>query len=120
MDYARYQKIARDQIRKYGQLVTFNLATGPATYDPISGQMSQEVLEAETYAVLASPSMKALSTKTIKIGDAVLLIDGRTLPQAPCEEDTVMVGGVEWRVVAVSSVAPSGLVIIYKIFIRKS
>jgi len=120
MDYARYQKIAREQIKKYGQIVTFSLAAGPASYNPVLGQNEQEFLEVEAHAVLASPSERGFRGGTLHIGDAVLLVDGGTLPQAPSETDTVFVEGAEWRVLGSDRVSPAGLVIIYKVYIRRS
>lgn len=121
MDYSRYQKIAKDQIAKYGQLVTFHFSVSGGKYDPVAGKhVANTVEDQETSAVLASPKESAFMGGTIHVGDAVLLIDGGSLARVPSELDTVTVAGAEWRVVAVTRVAPSEIVIIYKVFIRRS
>ena len=121
MDYSRYQKIARDQIAKYGQSVAFHFHVSSGKYDPVSGKHVASTVETqETSAVLASPKESAFMGGTIHVGDAVLLIDGGSLTRVPSELDTVSVAGEEWRVVMVSRVAPSNTVIIYKVFIRRS
>lgn len=121
MDYLRYQKIARDQIKKYGQVVTFHFPATDTEYNPITGENTGGAdFDESVYAVLASPTERASKSLDIKIGDAVLLIDGGTLEHIPNETCSVTVAGEEWNIVNVSRVAPSTVVIIYKILIRKS
>lgn len=119
MNYLRYQKIACKQIKEYGQLVTFRLFDGE-DYDPISGQVTRELTEVDAYAVLLSPEEKAVRNGTVKIGDAMLLVGGGKVPRDPDERSTVIMEGQEWQILSVEKVAPSGLVIIYKVFIRKA
>ena len=122
MNYPRYQKIACKQIQEYGQVVTFRLREGDSAppYDPITGHYVEEVTEVATHAVLLRPEEKFLRMGTVAIGDAMLLVGGGTMPQDPDERSTVIVSGEEWRVLSVSRVAPSGLVILYKVFIRRA
>lgn len=120
MNYPRYQKIARDQIARYGQPVTFRFREGTPSYDPIAGEVTAAVREVECPAVLLSPEEKALSTGTVQVGDAMLLVGGGDLPQDPDETATVVLAGEVWRIVSVSRVSPAGVVILYKVFIRRS
>ena len=120
MNYARYQRIVREQLNKYGKRVTFHLTAGPEVYDPVTGEMTQNFLEVEATAVMVSPSAAAMKDAAIQLNDAALLVDGLTLPQPPTELDTVQVDNAEWRIIRVARVVPAEPVIIYKIFIRRS
>ena len=119
MNYARFQKIAKTQIKRFGQLVTFRLGSS-VEYDPISGEATQEITEDEVHAVLTAPSIREYSGGMIQVGDAILLVDGLSLSREPKDTDTVVVGGEEWRIVVVQKVSPSQSVVLYKVYIRRS
>ena len=119
MNYARFQKIAKTQIKRFGQLVTFRLGSA-MQYDPIAGETTQEIIEDQVYAVLTSPTQREYGAGLIQIGDAVLLVDGLSLSREPSDTDTVPVGGEEWKVVVVQKVSPSDKVVLYKVYIRRS
>lgn len=119
MNYTRFQNIAKTQIKKFGQLVTFRLVSEEA-FDPLEGEVTVDVVEDQVYAVLTNPTFKEYSSGLVQIGDAVLLIDGLSISVTPTDKDTVIVGGEEWNITMVRTVAPSEKVILYKVYIRKS
>lgn len=120
MNYPKYQKVVSKQIAKFGQVVTVRFPIGEAEYDPIKGEVAQEFLEADASAVFLSPDRKNQSRDTVVQEDARLLIGGDTLPQEPTEGCKVIIKGREWQVLSVGQVAPSGLILLYKLSLKRS
>ena len=119
MNYARFQKIAKTQIKRFGQPVIFRFAS-QGEYDPIQGTVIREITEDQVFAVLTAHSTREYSGGLIQVGDAILLVDGISLSQKLKDTDTVLVAGEEWRIVVVQKVSPSQSVVLYKVYIRRS
>ena len=120
MDLTKFVSLAERMITENGMFVTFKFPTEDGEYNPITGRVESEDVTIEVMAVQTNPDSKALSTATVHIGDAVLLVDGKNLPKEPDEKCIVTVQGEEWQVVQVSRVAPAGFPILYKVFVRKA
>lgn len=120
MNYPKYQKVVSKQISKFGQLVTFRFVDGEPELDPIKGEITHNFLEADAHAVYLSPQDKNKSNATVVNEDARLLVGGDTLPREPDEQTKVIIQGREWEVLSVGRVAPSGLVLLYKLSLKRS
>jgi hypothetical protein len=107
----------------FGPTVTISRTT--RTYDPAAGTDSETV---SAYSVKVAPpesyssGLMGREGSLVQAGDVKLLVPSRSLPSgfgAPsAESDTVTLGGVEYAVVAVSSVWSGEQVAAYELQLR--
>lgn len=117
-DYAGLDATARALLLKFGGPATFLRVTG-AAYDPVTGVTSGgSTTSTATSAVIVgiSDAYAEQLGGNIQAGDRIALSDSAYLPDVG---DLLTIGSDTWSVVALLSVNPGGVPLLYKSQVRK-
>lgn len=115
MNYAGLSGLASRLITSAGAIATFTRQDSMG-FDPALGVESIEEIEFTANAVKVAYTVREIDGTLIKAGDCRLIVE--VVTNAPQVGDAVTFGGVVYRVMAVESIEPGGVTVIYKLQVR--
>lgn len=115
-DYTRTANTAQSLLEKFGRDCTLSQITTGA-YDTETGSNTVTTTDTTVKAVdFAVKGESYVDGQLIKMSDryAIVSYDG-----AISVSDKLVIGSVVWSIVAVKTLAPAGIVVLHKVYIRK-
>jgi len=114
--YSDLAKVSLDLLTRFGQGIT-RRACAAGAYDPATGTASQTTADTSRKgAVFAfGAGVTFVRGQLVKTTDKRLLVDA-TGPVL--ETDRFLIGGIEYTVVTMDEIAPSGTPVVYDLHIR--
>ena len=115
--YGKFKQLAMRLITKYGTTGTLNRATASTT----GNEWEAPEITTQKYkcdAVIFGYTSFEINGVNILKDDRKILVPARSLDIVPCETDTVTIGEVEFSIVSVKTLAPSGDAITYELQVR--
>lgn len=117
-DYTRTANTAQSLLEKFGRDCTLSQITTGA-YDYATGSAPQTVnditVKAADFAVKGEITVNGT---LIVAGDRYALISGIDVANVDLE-DRLTIDGVIWNIIAVVKIAPAGVPVIHKVYVRK-
>ena len=120
-DYTASAETARRMLEQFGQTVTLS-RTSDAAYDPITGEYTGGgTVTTTAHGVLLPVGDEA--GNTLSDGGVVRADDRKFIIDASAEPDALSTltdaGGGVWNIVNVVSLAPAGVNVLYKGYVRR-
>jgi len=106
-------------LKAKGQAMTLTRVSG-GTYDPVTGGVTSPVTQTWTVYGIETAFRDGLTMAAgtlVQSGDRQAIIAADQ--QAPIPGDSLTIGGVAWKVIAVSPVNPAGTALLFKLHVRK-
>ena len=115
-DYKELGIIAVELLKEFGQLITIKQKTDKQ-YDPATGS-HQQTMEAYTgYGCALNYKSNEIDGTRILTGDMVVLLEN--IATTPVIGDSVLVNGMEMRLISIERVSPANIDVIYKLQVRQ-
>lgn len=115
-DYKDLRIVAADMLKEFGQLITIKQKTDKQ-YDPATGS-NQQTMEAYTgYGCALNYKSNEIDGTRILTGDMVVLLEN--IATTPVIGDSVLVNGMEMRLISIERVSPANIDVIYKLQVRQ-
>jgi hypothetical protein len=106
-------------LQKKGQAMTLTRVSA-GTYDPVTGNTTGATAATHTVHGIVTnytTALKNAGDSLIQSGDRLATIEAVTV--APAVNDTLTIGGIVWKIMAIDPIDPAGTAYIYKCQIRK-
>lgn len=117
-DYGQLDQLCLDQISEFGGMAT--LRQTDCEYDPIAGEMTGQINEFSFKAVMTKPDEAAIAEGLVSSSDGLLLVAANSIEQQPKAGETIIWNDEEWRIAAISLVAPNGKPLLYKLLVKRA
>lgn len=117
-DYLKIRDTALGLLNKFGRVITIK-QTSSGSYDPATGTNSATVVDVT--AIACDFSVKGETTVNgtlILSGDRYALV-ADSAGTVVSVKDKLLMDGVIWSIVAVLEIAPAGVTVVNKVYIRK-
>lgn len=116
-NYAGLKSTARKLLANFGQSMTFTRTSEPV-YNNDTGEVESTTLTFSDMGVILPfrDGVTNVSGSLVQIGDQEVFWQGTT---APKPTDKLTVNGVDYNVIAVMSIEPSGVNVLYQIQVRR-
>lgn len=116
-DYASLAKTSARLLKSFGRAVTVRKYTKGA-YDPATGTASTTYTDTILNGVTLrfGKGQSLFNGNQIQANDARLLLDPKAVLNVA---DKIIIGGVQWGVVAISSLHPDGTELLHDLHIRR-
>lgn len=115
-DYKDLRIVAADLLKEFGQLITIKRKTGEQ-YDPATGSNQQAIETYTGYGCAFHYSNNEIDGMRILTGDMVVLLEN--MATTPVIGDSVLVNGMEMRLISIERVSPANIDVIYKLQVRQ-
>ena len=115
-DYKELGIIATDLLKEFGQLITITRKTDEQ-YNPATGSNQQTIETYTGYGCAFHYSNNEIDGTRILTGDMVVLLEN--IATAPVIGDSVLVNGMEMRLISIERVSPANIDVIYKLQVRQ-
>ena len=118
-DYSGLESVASTLVADFGQAATLRVVTH--TPDPVKPweQTDTNTDYAVTVVLEEFNAWERQTIDTIQVGDRKALVAAKDLTVAPAVDHLLLLGGVEFRVVAVETLDPGGTPLVYSLQVRK-
>lgn len=118
MNYAATAAKTVAMLAKSGMAMTLRVTT-PGTYDPETGTESGAVVaDHPCVGVLTEAKAYYIANSLMEAGDKVVLM-GADVAVRPQAGQQIVIGSDVWQVVAVVTVEPAGVPVLYKVQVRR-
>lgn len=116
-EYAPLRKRGADLIERFGQTVTIRRYTTEA---PAHGWERGTTTASDSTAkgVMLAYAERLINGETIRAGDRLVLLSPDS-PVVPTQDDRLVIGGLEFAVIAVEALNPGGTPLYYKVQVRR-
>lgn len=122
MNYAAIAANTTALLKRAGMAMTLRVTT-PGAYDPMSGTATGDVpADYACVGIVRTPSTSQgesyFANSLIQTGDQIALLSTSVAIQ-PAPGHVLVISSSEWQVVAVITVAPAGVPVLYKLQVRR-
>lgn len=115
--YEKFKQLAQRLITNFGTTGTLNRATASTT----GNEWEAPEITTQKYkcdAVIFGYTSFEINGVNILKDDRKILVPARSLDIVPCETDTISIGSIEFSIISVKTLAPSGDPITYELQAR--